>query len=148
MLNSTLCRSREFILTLCISHIWPLLEFTSCFWNLEYMSHMKLLENVQRRWTKRIDSFGNLTYSQRLKDLYLFLVEGRLLRTDVMKCWKIFHSKRGICAEDIFVLNFVAIDLKSFMNVFQWIVGGDYLLWELQWNSLPIDVVLETLGNF
>ena len=71
-----------------ISHIRPLLEFGSCVWNLEYISDMKLLKNVQRRWTKRINGFENLTYSQRLKDLDLFSVDGRLLRTDVIKCWK------------------------------------------------------------
>ena len=46
----------------------------------------------------------NLTYSQRLEDVDLFSVEGRLLRADVIKCWKIFHSKCGISTEDILVL--------------------------------------------
>ena len=39
-----------------------------------------------------------------LKDLHLFSVEGRLLRVDVIKCWKKFLSKYGICPEDKFVL--------------------------------------------
>ena len=43
-------------------------------------------------------------YSRRLKDLDLFSVEGRLLRADLIKCWKIFCSKCGICPEVIFVL--------------------------------------------
>ena len=63
-LNSTLDHSREFILTLYISTIRPSLEFGSFVWNLECISDMKLLENVHRRWTKRIDGFENLTYSQ------------------------------------------------------------------------------------
>ena len=66
---------------------------------------MKLLENVQRRWTKRSDGFENLAYSQRLKDLDLFSVEGRLLKADVIKCCKKkFNSKCKIIPEDIFVL--------------------------------------------
>ena len=105
LLNWTICRSREFMLTVYISHIRPLLEFYSYVWNLEYtISDKKLLDNVQRRWKKIIDGFGNLTYSERLKDRDLFSVEGRLLRADVIKCWKLFHSKCGICPEDIFVL--------------------------------------------
>ena len=64
---------------------------------------MKLLENVQRRWTKRIYGFENLTYSQRLKDLDFFSVEGKLLKGDIIKYWEIFHSYSGICSEDIFV---------------------------------------------
>ena len=38
-----------------------------------YIEH-EIAENVQRRWTKRIDGFENLTYYQRLKDLDLFSV--------------------------------------------------------------------------
>ena len=66
LLNSTLCRSREFILTLYIRHIRPIIEtyVYSYVWNLEYISDMKLLENVQRRWTKRTDGFKNLIYTQ------------------------------------------------------------------------------------
>ena len=103
LLNSMLCRSREFLLTLYIIHIRPSLVFVSCVWNLEYIWDMKMLENMQKRWTKRIDSFENLIYSQRVKDLDLFSVEGMLLRADVIKCWKIFRSKSEICPEDIFV---------------------------------------------
>ena len=39
-----------------------------------------------------------------LKYLYSFSVEGRLLTVDIIKCWKIFHSKCGMCPEDIIVL--------------------------------------------
>ena len=60
------------MLTLYISHIIWSSEFGSCVWNLEYISDMKLLGNVQRRWTRRIDGFENHTYSQRRKDLDLF----------------------------------------------------------------------------
>ena len=51
--------------TLYISHIKPLLELGSCVWNLEYISDIKLQENVRSPWTKRIDGFENLTYSLR-----------------------------------------------------------------------------------
>ena len=56
---------------------------------------------VQRRWPKIIDGFENLTYSQILKDFDLFSVEGRLPRSDFIKCWKMFDSKCEICPEDI-----------------------------------------------
>ena len=56
------------MLTLYIDHMRSLLELGSCVWNLEYISNMKVLEDLQRRWTKRIDVF---------EDLDLFSVEGR-----------------------------------------------------------------------
>ena len=95
---------REFMLTLYISHRRPLSEFGSCVWNMRYISDIKLLENVQRRLIKTIYGFENLIYSQRLKDLDLFSVEGKLLRADVNECWKILYNICGICQEDIFVL--------------------------------------------
>ena len=42
-----------------------------------YVSDINLLENVERRWTKRINGFENLIYSQILKDLEFFSVKGR-----------------------------------------------------------------------
>ena len=59
---------------------------------------------MQRQWTNRIDGFKDLTYSQKPNDLDLFSVEGRLLRADIIKCWKILHIQCGIYPEDIFVL--------------------------------------------
>ena len=68
-----------------------------------YIGH-EIVKNVQIRWTTRIDGFKNLKYSQRLRDFNLFSVEGRLLVADVIKGWKIIHSKYGMCPEDIFVI--------------------------------------------
>ena len=107
------------MLTLYISHIRPLLEFGSCIWKLEYISDMKLLENVQRRLTKRNDDFEQLTYSERLKDLDLFSVERRLLRADVIKCWKTFFSKCEICPEVIFVLAHCGIRGHRFEIIYE-----------------------------
>ena len=78
LLNSTVCCSREFMWTLHISHIRPLIEFGSCVWNLVCISVMKLLKIVRRQWTKWIDGFENITYSHRMKNIDLFSVEGNL----------------------------------------------------------------------
>ena len=104
LLGATLCRSREFMVTLFISHIRPLLEFSSCVWNVGYVMDSVLLERVQRRWTKKIDGLEDLPYESRLRELNLYSIKGRLLRADLIKYWKIFHSKSVICPEDIFVL--------------------------------------------
>jgi len=104
ILNSTMCRSREFMMTLYLTHIRPLLEFGSCVWNLGYVSDLKLLEGVQRRWTKRIDGLEDLSYGDRLAALDLYSVGGRLLRADIIKYWKIFHGKSGIIPSDLFTM--------------------------------------------
>ena len=50
--------------------------------------YLKLLENVQRRWTKRIDGMATLSYGDRLRSLNLYSIQGRLLRADLIQCWK------------------------------------------------------------
>ena len=47
---------------------------------------------------------GNMSYDQRLKTLDLYSVKERLIRTNVMKCWKIFHGISGVVLSDIFTI--------------------------------------------
>ena len=84
------------------SHIKPILEFGSTVWNTGYLGDMRLLELVQRRWTKHIDGLAELPYTDRLKALNLYSVQVRLLRADLIKCWKIFHNQSAITPSDLF----------------------------------------------
>ena len=54
LLQSTLCRDADFMVRLYVSHIRPKLEYASSLWNVGYITDMKLLEGVQRRWTRQI----------------------------------------------------------------------------------------------
>ena len=116
---------------------------------------MKLLDNVQRRWTKSIDGFENLPYSQRLKDLGLFSVEGRLLRINVIKYWKIFPIKYGLWPMNTIVFARSGITRGHRFKIAHEIFSMDCrrrkstMRVASNWNSLPDDVVsLETMGSF
>ena len=104
-LRSTVCRSPEFMLFLFSCHIRPIIEYCSCLWNVGYIEDIRLLENVQRRWTKQIDGLGGLAYHDRLNALKLFSIQGRLLRADLIQCWKIFHGKSCLPPESLFCLS-------------------------------------------
>ena len=104
LLRSTLCRAAVFMVPLFVSHIRPLLDFASPVWNTGFIGDLRLLESVQRRWTKCIDGLQELPYSERLRLLDLYSVQGRLLRADMLKCWKIFHGKCGVAPGDLFVM--------------------------------------------
>ena len=155
ILNSTLCRAREFMVPIYISHIRPILEFGSSVWNLGYVEDTRLLENIQRRWTKKILDLENLPYSQRLEILDLYSVKGRLLRADIIKCWKIFHGKCGVDPDELFVLAEGGITRGH-----RYKVAHVYSSMECRrrsfalriinlWNGLPDDVVaLDTVGCF
>ena len=105
ILSSTLCRSPEFMVSIYIAHVRPLLEFSSCLWNVGYILDSKLLEGVQRRWTKQIDGLSEVPYHERLRRLNLYSVTGRLLRADMIKYWRIFHDESPLEPNDLFVLS-------------------------------------------
>ena len=46
---------------------------------------------------------NHLEYAQRLRQLKLYSVYGRLLIADIIKCWKVFHSEVDVVLCDLFV---------------------------------------------
>jgi len=69
---------------------------------LGYRGDIVKLESVQRRWTREIQGTDGLGYVERLKYLKLYSIQGRLLRTDLIKIWKIFHSELDLGLSEIF----------------------------------------------
>ena len=96
LLQSTLGHSSDFMFAILKSHVRPTLEFGSTVWNTRYLGDMRLLEWVQRRSTKHIHGLAELPYTDHLKALNLYSVQGRLLRADLIKCWKTFHNQSAI----------------------------------------------------
>ena len=104
ILACTLCRDEMFLLNIYKSIIRPQLEYGSSLWNVGYICDTKLLERVQRRWTRAISGMEDLSYQERLRRLNLFSFQGRMLRADLILVWKIFYGKCGIKPDDLFVL--------------------------------------------
>ena len=146
-LRSTQCRSPHFMLTSYITHIRPLLEFASCLWNTEFVGDLRLLESVQRNWTRNIEGLSDCPYAERLRALDLYSVQGRLLRSDLIKYWKIFHDKCSICPHDIFTLSPDLGTRGHRYKIFQThsSLEARRRFFSLRrvalWNSLPDDVV-------
>ena len=93
LLHGIICRRPEFMKQLFITHIRPIIDFCSPAWNTGFSGDSKLLEKVQRRWTKKIEGYSELCYAERLRSLSLFSVWGRLLRSDLILVWKITHGE-------------------------------------------------------
>ena len=104
-LKSTRCRSPDFMMHILKSHIRPILEYASPVWNSGYIQDLKRLEAVQRMWTRNILRLREREYGERLKELDLFSVQGRLLRADMIKCWKICHGACHITPDKLWDLN-------------------------------------------
>lgn len=92
------------MLFLLTTHIRPIIEYASCLWNTGYQGDLHLLESIQRRWTKQIESVRDLEYGDWLCALNLFSVKGRLIRADLIQYWKIFNGKSHIAATELFDL--------------------------------------------
>ena len=91
-LKSTVSRSPEFMLFLWTTHVYPAIEYRSCIWNSGYRTDISLLEKVQRKWTKQISGLGNLGYSEPLRTLNLYSVQGQLLRADLIQYRRIINK--------------------------------------------------------
>ena len=105
ILASTLCREADFVMNIYVSHIRPKLEYCSCVWNLGYLGDTRMLERIQRRWTRQVRGLEDVPYEQRLRELNLFSVQGRLLRADLIMVWKIFNGQCAASPEQLFTLN-------------------------------------------
>ena len=70
----------------------PHLEYGQVIWKQHLEKYMTILENVQHRATKLVDSFYHMSYSQRLKKLNLPLLVYRRPRGDMIEIFKHFYS--------------------------------------------------------
>jgi hypothetical protein len=92
LLRSTVNRTPQFMVTLFVTHVRPILDYCSTVWCVGYAGDLNLLEAVQRRWTKQVEGLQNVEYGARLRTLGLFSVQGRFLRSDLIKYWRILCS--------------------------------------------------------
>ena len=155
LLKSTVCRSPVFMIYLLKTHIRPILEYASVVWNTGYVQDRRKLESVQRLWTRHVIGLEKKEYGERLKTLDLYSVEGRLLRADLIKCWKVF---RGQCSIQPTVLWEIHTGARTRGHQFRIKVNrceidarsrffSNRIIRD--WNSLPSWVVeAETIGTF
>ena len=56
------------------SHIRPIMDFGSSVWNVGYLGDIRLLESVQRRWTRHIADISHLGYEdiESIRDVLYF----------------------------------------------------------------------------
>ena len=144
------CRDRDFLVAVFKIYIRPLVEYCSTVWNPYLKKDIKLLERVQKRYTKRIPGLAELSYTERLNILGLESLEIRRLRDDLSMCYKIMNGLVNIPVDDFFSLpppgqtstraknskklfcNFSRLDCRKYF------FGNSVVP---VWNSLPESVV-------
>jgi len=85
-----------------IVYVRPILEYNSVVWSPQTKGDIAVLENVQRRYTKRLPGLRHFSYKQRLEELNLISLELRRLHLDLIMCYKITFGIVKLCFEDFF----------------------------------------------
>ena len=89
-------KDRKTMLLLYKSMVRPHLEYAVQAWCPNKISDIKLLEGVQRRFTKCIPELNKLPYEMRLKKLNLTTLETRRIRGDLIEVYRIMNGIEGI----------------------------------------------------
>ena len=84
------------------SMVRPHLEYAVQAWCPNKISDIKLLEGVQRRFTKCIPELNKLPYEMRLKNLNLTTLETRIIWGDLIEVYRIMNGIEGIDWKHLF----------------------------------------------
>ena len=96
------CREPDFLMNIYLTQVRPVMDDSSRIWNIGYCWDFELLERVQRRRTRAVRGLENALYGQRLRQLDLLYLQGRLLPADLIYVWRIFTQKCAIKPDDLF----------------------------------------------
>ena len=87
------------------TYIRPLLETATTVWNPYLMKDIKILEGVQRKFTKRMPGMFVKTYEERRATLGLKTLEYRRLCNDLCICFRILNGLIDVDFDDFFDFN-------------------------------------------
>ena len=71
------------------------LDYCSQLWSPGLQSEINKIEDLQRKFTKRIDGMDNMSYRERLKKLRMYSQERRRDRYMLILCWKVANGLVG-----------------------------------------------------
>src|SRR5688572_13963088 len=100
--RTIISREKEIMLELYKTLVRPNLEYCVQVWCPYLRQDVEKLEKIQRRATKMIKGFGNLTYEEKLRRCKLTTLEKRRDRGDLIETFKIVTGRDKIPAQKLF----------------------------------------------
>lgn len=140
------CREKKVILTLYKALVRPHLEYCVQAWRPYLVKDIAAIERVQKRATRLIGGFHDLSYEERLTRLGLTSLETRRLRGDLLEVFKIIKGFDKVDAAKLFdfsTTNLRGHKYKLFKRSFRTNLGKFSFVNRVTdtWNRLPEDVV-------
>ena len=87
------------------TYIRPLVESGTQVWSPHSLQDIDIIENVQRRFAKRLAGLLNYAYIARLEHLKLKSLEERRIANDFMVLFKIIHGQVEVDFDKHFLFN-------------------------------------------
>ena len=136
------CKDEQTIIQLYKSLVRPHLEYCVQVWRSYLSKDIELCEKVQKRATKMVYGFNNLTYEQRLRRLNITTLETHRLRGDLIEVFKIVKGVDNVNFRNFFHLSTTGLrvhSLKIFKLSFKHDVGKYTFSNRVidSWNRLP-----------
>jgi hypothetical protein len=138
-------RSLDIVRKTFITYIRPILEYNSNVWNPPQKYLIDQLENVQRRFTKRVPSLKNFSYPERLGILGLEPLELRRLRCDLIQYFKIFNNLTSLNPADYFTVHQPSLSSRASSSILikpfkqpNYVLSSFFYRAIDCWNSLPV----------
>ncbi len=140
------CKAEDIILQLYKSLVRPHLEYCVQAWRPHLQKDIILIEKVQKRATRMIDSFRKVPYEQRLLRLHLTTLETRRLRGDLIEVFKILKGFDDISKSKFFDLTNTCLkghSLKLYKCRFNTNVGKFMFSNRIvdEWNLLTEEII-------
>jgi hypothetical protein len=155
ILKSFVTRDQQILVKAFTTYVRPLLEYCTPVWSPHFKKLIHMVENVQRRFTKRIDGLTHLTYPVRLQLLQLEALQERRHKFDLIMCYKILYNYVEVDANDFFCLHSDNRTRGHNLRLVKPVCNLDVCKYSFSsrvvdlWNSLPQHVVnLSTVGSF
>ena len=100
--RTTTYKNKRILLLMYKSLVRPHLEYTVQAWFPHQLGHIRILEGVQRRFTRKIQELMSLTYEARFKRLTLITLETRRIRGDLIEVYRILNGLEKINPDSLF----------------------------------------------
>ena len=102
ILRSFISRNPNNLIKAFTVYVRPLVEYAPSVWSPSKLYLINSIENLQRRFTKRIPGLKLLSYAERLDNLKIKSLEHKSLISDLVYCYNITHGHSTIKTQDLF----------------------------------------------